>query len=41
MKIGLLPKAAKSQLSNNPYTWRFKVYEGDTLNEFDAVNKSC
>lgn len=33
--------AAKSQLSSNPYTWRFKVHEGSTVESFDAIFDKC
>lgn len=37
----LKKSAEKSQKSSNPYTWRFKVIQGDTLESFDAVFDRC
>ena len=33
--------AERSQLSLNPYSWRYKLYEGETINEFDAIFDRC
>lgn len=37
----LKKSAEKSQKSSNPYTWRFKVIQGDTLESFDAIFDKC
>ncbi|MFR7819804.1 MAG: hypothetical protein ACLU24_04615 [Candidatus Pseudoruminococcus sp.] len=37
----LIKSAEKSQKSSNPYTWRFKVIQGDTLESFDAIFDRC
>lgn len=37
----LKKSAEKSQKSSNPYTWRFKVIQGDTLESFDAIFDRC
>lgn len=37
-----LSKAAqKSQLSDNPYSWRFKYYPGETIDSFNAIFDKC
>lgn len=40
-QTSLKKMAAKSQLSSNPYTWRFKVHEGPTVESFDAIFDQC
>lgn len=37
----LKKSAEKSQKSSNPYTWRFKVIQGDTLESFDTIFDKC
>ncbi len=37
----LKKSAEKSQKSSNPYTWRFNVIQGDTLESFDAIFDKC
>lgn len=37
----LIKSSEKSQKSSNPYTWRFKVIQGDTLESFDAIFDRC
>ena len=33
--------AEKSQKADNPYTWRFTYYPGETLDSFDAIFDRC
>lgn len=40
-QASLKKKAAKSQLSSNPYTWKFKVHEGPTVESFDTIFDKC
>lgn len=37
----LKKEAERSQHSSNPYSWRYKVYEGETINTFDAIFDRC
>lgn len=37
----LAKQAEVSQLSNNPYSWRFKYYPGKSLDTFDAIFDRC
>lgn len=37
----LASQAKKSQLTLNPYGWRFKFYPGQTLDSFDAIFDQC
>ena len=37
----LKKSSEKSQKSSNPYTWRFKIIQGDTLENFDVIFDKC
>lgn len=37
----LVKQAKRSQVSDNPYSWRFKYYPGTSLDTFDAIFDRC
>lgn len=37
----LASQGERSQKSNNPYSWRFRYYAGETLDNFDAIFDRC